>query len=293
MSLIAHLLLAALLGANPLEPAWVTDLRYCDLVVEGKVADVTIEVKPRRQAMPMVPGGSDNTGVEVATITLVVDEVMRGNAPQDSLRFVSFVGASMFKKNYFPDQEMVVGLNWGKDVLGGSYWLFSEEGRFIRGDKGWSNQGDGTALTDLTELQTLLNNVSPKSVLDQCELAVVGSVDSMKAKTIYGPDKSDAVQWSITLRDARSIRGAQVPSEIAIRQITSGNYWPAWRDPAPLRSIIESGTRYCFLLRKIEDGYTPVRGVNGMFEIRDGRLLFAGRTPVDLTIETISRTSKQ
>ncbi|HET6349002.1 MAG TPA: hypothetical protein VFH88_07965 [Candidatus Krumholzibacteria bacterium] len=292
MKLIASLLLAALVGASPLEPAWVTDFRYCDLVVKGQVTDVTVEVKPRRQAMPMVPGGNDDSGVDVATTTLAVDEVMRGNTQQDSIRFVSFVGASLFKKNYSVGQELIVGLNWGKDVLGGSYWLFSEHGRFIHEENGWVNQGDGRVLTDLTELQKRLSDVSPESVLNQCELAVVGAVDSMKAKTIYGPDKSDAVQWSIFLRDSRSIRGATVPSEIAIRQITSGNYWPDWRDPAPLRSMIEPGTRYCFFLKKIEDGYAPVRGINGMFEVRDDSLYFAGRTPIDITIDDIKRASK-
>jgi hypothetical protein len=276
-----------LLAANASEPVWITDLRYCDIVVRGTIQSATEELKPENEATPMLPEGSPDFSVRVAMIRMTAEEVMRGSLTAESLEFVAFVGMSIFKNNYVVGQEIVVGLVWGQDVLGGSYWLPSEHARIIRDSAGWVDQGGGAVLTDLSRLKRSLSQVAPEQVMKESDVAITGEVRDVRVETIHGENEQTAVLMSIELKNVQSLSGQAMPSEITVKQITSGDFWPAWRDSAPPREMPPKGKQYCFFLRKIDDGYAVVRGINGMFEVRDGRLYFAGRTPVNLTTQQV------
>jgi hypothetical protein len=94
---------------------------------------------------------------------------------------------------------------------------------------------------------------------------------------------------SITLKSVEALGGAKIPSEIVVKQITSGSYWPVWRDTAPLREVPAVGSQYCVMLREIDGGYAIAGGVNGIYEVRDGQLYFGGRTPVNITTRQLRR----
>ncbi|HEX5131081.1 MAG TPA: hypothetical protein VFX92_01195 [Candidatus Krumholzibacteria bacterium] len=284
-------LLAQIQVAGP-EPEYLSDLRYCDVVVQGVVESSVVELEPRMAAMPMLQGGNHEQFVKVARVTLRVQKVLRGTVTGAQIEFVSFVGTSIFTDNYRPGQETVLGLVWGEDVLGGSYWLFSEYGRFVRGPAGWVSQR-GTSLEDLNDLENALDAIAPRQLLRRAEIVVVGEIGDTRLSTVGGPEGKGGVVMSIDLRDVRVLSGTNAPSELTVVQVLSGEYWPTWRDSAPLRIAPDLGKCYCLFLRRGVDGFSLVGGINGAFEVRESHLYFAGRTRVDLTIQQIIEQGEQ
>jgi hypothetical protein len=262
-------------------------MRYCDLVVRGTVESVTEEIKPESEAVPMLPGTRDDLYVRVKKVRLHVQEVLRGNTAKESLEFVAFVGMSVFKDNYVEGQETVVGLIWGDKVLGGSYWLNSENARFVQGEKGWVAQEGANVSPGLEEIRRQLRAASPEVAIENADLLVTGDVRDVRVETVRGDGTKTAVLMSIDVTNVRSVSGDALPTEIVVRQIMSGDYWPAWRDPAPFREQPANGKRYCFFLKKIDSGYALERGINGIFEVRNERLYFAGRTATNLTVQRV------
>ena len=75
-----------------------------------------------------------------------------------------------------------------------------------------------------------------------------------------------------------------------VEAITSGNYWPAWRDDSTFPKKIEDGKRYCYFLRRIETGFVVLRGVNGAYEVDGSQLVFPGREKkAGLTVDEIRK----
>jgi hypothetical protein len=277
-------------SAPPLTDAdGIAEMRYCDVVVRGTVESVIVAARPQDQAMPMLPGGRSDRLVEVATVRLRIESALRGDVAGETIDFVAFVGASIFRNNYEPGQETVVGLVWGADVLGGSYWLRSDYGRFVRHAEGWVAQSGSEVLSDLDGMTLALQEVAPRRLLKKAELVIMGDVRDTRMETVRGADGSTAVMLSIDLQRVEVVKGEPVGSDVTVVQLTSGDYWPSWRDSAPFRDVIARGKRYCFFLSQEADGFVVVGGVNGAFEVRGDTLYFAGRSSVDLTVKEMKR----
>ncbi|MCI0450774.1 MAG: hypothetical protein L0Z51_00100 [Candidatus Latescibacteria bacterium] len=268
------------------EPPWITEMRYCDIVVRGRIVTADVEMKPRNEALPMMPGNPDSF-LPVAMVRVSVEEVLRGDWTRDTVDFVSFVSISGFKSNYEPGQDIFVGLVWGETVLGGSYWLNTEAARFVRRNEGWVWQGDGVVLADLSELITQLQETSPTRVLEKSDAAVTGIVSDVRLSTIAGAVDSRAVQMSIFLERVVWFDGHGTETKIVVRQLMSGDYWPDWRDSAPWREMPAIGKEYCVFLKRIADGYAVFGGINGTFEVRGDQLYFAGRSRVGVTTRDV------
>ncbi|HXV12728.1 MAG TPA: hypothetical protein VEC56_00850 [Candidatus Krumholzibacteria bacterium] len=276
------------------EPIWLTDMRYCDLVVRGTIETSSVELKKRNEVMPMLPPTESDVFVDVALVRMKVDEVMRGDFDAEHVAFVSFLSSSAFgDENYEPGRELVVGLIWGQNVLGGSYFLFSETTRFVRLGDAWEEQRGDTVLTDLSALRSALVKTTPRQILTQADAVVTGVVRDVRLDTVSDEGDRHAVQMTIALDNVRWLAGDGAATQLSVRQLMSGNYWPSWRDAAPWREMPIAGKEYCLFLKEIEEGYAVFGGVNGTFEVRDDHLYFAGRTPVNLTVPEIRRALEE
>lgn len=280
IELLVKLSIAITIGAA--EPAWITEMRYCDVVVRGRVVSARIEMKPQNEALRTMPAIPD-VFLPVAMVRVSVEEVLGGDWTHDTIDFVSFVSGSGFDSNYEPDQDTVVGVVWSENVLGGSYYLHTEAARFVRARDVWSGQRGGVVLADLADLRMRIQETSPSRVLKRSDAVAAGLVRDVQVSTITGTNGSSAVQMSIFLERVEWLGGNGTESEIVVRQLMSGDYWPDWRDPAPWREMPEKGKEYCLFLKRIADGYAVSGGINGTFEVRGDQLYFAGRSRIGLT----------
>lgn len=268
-----------------------TALLYSDLVVRGTVVSVTRRVEQVGIVMPMLPTAQPELFTEFAEVRLSVEEIMRGSVDTDTIGFVAYVTASIFRDNYEPEQRMVVGLTWGENVLGGSYWMSSDSGRFLLGDAGWYQQEGKLVVHDLEEFRMLLAPVSPLSVLALSDLVVIGDMTGSAIDYPVSPEGEEYALMRYRFVNVEALKGGPVDQRIEVKSITSGNYWPDWRIDETSPHLLR-GTRYCLFLKRVGGDLFVMRGANGAFEVRGNRLFYPGRSCVDLTTDQVREHSR-
>ena len=275
--------------AQTIDPDYVADMLYCDVVVRGVVQSFSQELRQKKDAMPMLGKDYPDAYVRVALVSFQVEETLRGEIAPGALEFVALVGTSAFDSdNYEVGRELVVGLVWGEGVLGGHYWLFSEGARLVHSGAGWRKQrGEGGMIPDLNEVRSTLRQFEPEVLAKEADVVVRGSIGAWQVESQNGQRGEWGTKVSIQLEQVSAIRGGPVPNEMIVNEFV-GHRDSAWVNPAPFRKRPTSGADYCFFLKREGDMYVVCGGANGAHEIRTNRLYFSERTPIRLTISRIA-----
>ncbi|MDH4037525.1 MAG: hypothetical protein OEX18_12250 [Candidatus Krumholzibacteria bacterium] len=158
--------------------------------------------------------------------------------------------------------------------------------RFVEGRSGWQQQNDGLYLKDLGEIRGRLAAANPRRVMREAEIVVTGCLRREEHRYATAPDGTEYALIELHLSEVRSVGGEPLDSTIQIAAIASGDYWPEWRYDST-RPRVTTGRDYCVALQRVDDGFVVPWGINGMFEVRDGMLYFAGRTPTGLSLEDV------
>jgi hypothetical protein len=180
------------------------------------------------------------------------------------------------------------GTLWGEDVLGGNFSLYSESARLIHGDDGWVVQDGSSVLADLSSLKAALVAVAPLRSVEQADLVLVARLRDVTIETRPCATGEETTYMTLVFEALETLVGEAASGDLRVTQITSGSDWPDWRDASPLRTP-RKGRTYCLALREIGSGYAIVNGINGVWEVRDGGLYFAGRSRTKFTINGIRK----
>jgi hypothetical protein len=229
--------------------------------------------RPQQETIPWLEGrpGLDD---RVAFVTIRISSVYSGRSNEEVITFVAFVSLSIFEDEYEVGQGLVVGLKWGENVLGGYYWLFSEMTRFTRQGDEWRSIR-GTAVSSPQQIRDHLQKSSGRETLARASSVIVGVVKGFSTQIIDGPNDTTANQLVMEVVVKDVLRGPPSDDTVKVYQITSGDYWPDWRYPAPFTAIPEPNDTLCFFLRRDAARYVIVGGVDGVFVVR-GEGLFRG-----------------
>lgn len=269
-------------------------LLSCDLVARGTITSFEIQRERMDEAMPMWPiTPPAGTTILVGHVSMTIEEVLRGAATEGSIDFLVYVSLSHVKANYRVGEQILVGLKWEENVLGGMYRLFDDTGRFVQTAKGWERQDGKTTIADLAGARSVLNSVAPQQVLENADLVVVGTLvrDEIDYRT-----SSDGHLYCVltySLSNLEILKGVVSEYEIVVEAIASGDYWPDWRTNSTHPRELKRGNRYCFFLRRTADGLVVLQGMNGAYELRDNALVLPGGRSVDLTIDEIRATIEE
>jgi hypothetical protein len=172
------------------------------------------------------------------------------------------------------------------------FWLYDDSGRFVKTPAGWEQQAGGTILPDLAPIRTVMSQVAPERVLSDAESVVIGTV---ARRGVEYKTNSEGVQYALVnyeLSDVEVLKGA-AENEITLHAIASGNYWPSWRDDPTYPRWVEEGKRYCFFVRRTDEGLVVVRGMSGAYEIRGDQLLLPGRRAIGFGLKDIRKRGEE
>ncbi|HEX5131080.1 MAG TPA: hypothetical protein VFX92_01190 [Candidatus Krumholzibacteria bacterium] len=277
------------LGASsgvPTRSSVISSLRACDVVVSGDVIAVERSLEPATEALPMLMMQRADDFTQVTRVRMDVREVFWGEGVPRSIEFLVFASLSLYRDDYAVGQRMLVGLVWGDDVLAGNYWLHSERGRLLFSGIGWKVQDGSEVFADLITVREAFSAVAPSQTIESADLVVVGVLRDVRRTQEITPSGTDAAFMRMQFVDLVPIVGDLVASELNVVQITSGDYWPEWRDTTPFRTP-ETGRTYCMALRKVGADYAIINGINGIWEVRGDDLYFSGRSRSGLRIGAI------
>ena len=272
------------------EPAWCSEFLLCDIVTKGTVSDVQIRVGSLHDTWPMEVPGSDTMMVRVAQVTLRVDQVIKGNWGEQTIQFIVYIDASSFGANYVRGEQMVVGLVWGEDILGGTYRLWADQARLVWEGNEWVQQFGGKTLPNLDELRRVLATVATRRVLAAEEVVVLGRLVAVSSQHKYDDVGNEYVLKLLEFTNVRSLPGAgsTPPSQITVSIVRSGNYWPAWRMVSSCPRRLKQGRDYVVAIRNTEDGYVVPYGRDGIFELENNELFSVSGSRVGVSIESVA-----
>ena len=249
-------------------------LHSADLVVRGSVTGVADKDISSGDFWMQSPGSGMTD--HVATVTLHVAETLRGpSANNPDVTFLVYRNPMETRLVYSPGDEMIVCLYFHPRL--NMYYQTSSYSRYQKRGATWVSGESETSekVFDERELRKKIDEVSIDSVASDASLVVLGKVKSVKHSGLVGPDGSSAELVTIGLLVQDVEKGSVSEGVIPISFIIRGAYWPAWRRDVP-REYSEGQTWWCFL-RKNELGWYPFAGSNGLFEVKEGKLFYAGR----------------
>jgi hypothetical protein len=267
---------------QPVQPSReYADLLWSDLVVRGKVEAVIDEDIP---AELLVPDWTYGGMFKIAVIDFALDEVLLGSASGSTMTFVVEMSNSNTRADYKPGDEIVVGLIFKPDFREGTYFVRSDEARFVLEDGAWVRQGHSPERQALRidELRTIVEPAKLDSAIKSADQVVSGVVTSVEERFVDGPNGGVARVLDVTLRSQEFYKGRSTSGDVIFQMFSGGTYWPAWAQPWPGRP--ETGTSYCVLLQEIDGKLYSAGGVNGFFRVKNGRLVRNGvELPVTLS----------
>lgn len=261
------------------------DALYSDLVVRGYIISVTTELTSVGDAMPWEDIELHQLYTKLAYVKVKIEEVVRGRFDQNEIEFVVYADQSRFRLNYRIGDEMLVGLQWKENVVGGKYVLWSDGARFINIDSNsWQQQSPKQLVFKTNEITNLFVESDPVRLASQSDFIVVGQVAGIRESKLKSED-GETVFFDLVDIEVKEVINGEYAKTIQIRVPTGGDYWPEWRYPKP-RSL-KIGNVYCVLLKQIGDQYYIHGGVNGVFQVESNRLLFREDTTADFSLSTL------
>ncbi len=266
----------------------------CSVVVRGSVASIASQQAPVADVMSMFMSTFPDPGslVEFKEVTLSVDEVLKGELKTTTITFNVNVCMSTFRDNYMIGEECIVGLKWSPDALGGVYYLFSDRARLVEEGHRWVQQGERVETDDIGRLRATLAAAAPRRVLGGADLVISGRLRSSSLSYLRDADGHEYAEETLHLENVETLKGVSPGTAADVKVITSGDYWPAWREEGTVPKLLE-GYPYCLFLRKTDQGLVLFRGLNSAFEI-DGNALRAigARYPTDLNLNEVSADAR-
>ncbi|MDH4338112.1 MAG: hypothetical protein OEX18_12645 [Candidatus Krumholzibacteria bacterium] len=252
----------------------VSSLRDADIVVRGTVASIT-EGTVRQADFWMLPESEMLRDKTVAYVTMHVNEVLRGPAQSGDWTLMVY-NHPLEVDGFFPvGQEMVVcGFFHPRLRL---YYQTAAKSRYLKTGSDWaSRDGDHTSTISDSAMRASVRQWELANVIEQAELIVEGEVVAVEKSVITGPDGAKAELAKISLRVDQLDKGRVVGiPRIDLVAITRGRYSPEWRMPVPKNYVV--GQRWLCMLKRNEHGWYSFAGVNGLFQVVDGGLIYAER----------------
>lgn len=262
-----------------------SEILKCDLVVRGEIISASVKQERINDGMPFWPTADPEATTPMARVRLAVDEVLRGALPTNPVEFIAYVSLSHMQDNYETGQETVVGLMWGPDVMDGMFTMMADRRRFVRTSEGWEQQGRSSlVLNDLSYLRSILEKLEPHRLLADADAIITARLTEKCVEFPVSPQGARYGLMTYRLSEVEVLRGEFVND---VKAITSGDYWPVWREDPTYPQNVEVGRRYCFFLRRTEDGFAVLRGISGVYEIWGDDLAWPGRRAIDLTLDEV------
>ena len=211
----------------------------------------------------------------VGFVTISVEEVLRGPTVDGDFRFMVHRSPEEVRIVFSVGSEVLVALFYHPRLH--VYYQALYSSRFFRSESEWL--AGPTLLEERLfsdeELRQQLRETAIETVADDAELVVEGVIESVAESIISGADGSSARLVTITLVVENVGKGSLPKSPLQIVALTRGAYWPEWRKRVPKN--YSTGQRWLCFLRHNEQGWYPFAGSNGLFQIVDGKLIYAER----------------
>lgn len=249
-------------------------LHSADLIVRGSITSVADKDIASGDFWMQSPGSGVTD--HVATVTLHVEEVLRGSASSASdVTFLVYRDPAETRIVYSPGDQMIVCLYFHPRL--NMYYQTSTYSRYQERGTRWASGASEASerVFDEGELRKKIAEVSIDAVASDAALVVIGRVESVKHSGLVGPDGSSAEVVTLGLRVQEVQKGDVSEELIPISFIIRGAYRPSWRRDVP-REYSVGQTWWCFL-RKNDLGWYPFAGSNGLFQSKNGKLIYAGR----------------
>jgi hypothetical protein len=245
------------------------EMLYTDLVVRGIVQKTEGMRVPVQDYMPGDP--RPDVTIPVSVVTLQVLEVLKGHHKGAMLTFVvpggepgSPVGLADLSYDLAPGEEEVFSLVFWKPMRGGSYMLRSDLGRWDRSAGKWVNREDAAVSVSKDEINAMVEPGQPAEMFRNADLVVVGTIEG-----IHPEKRGAATVETVSVRVVESWKG-EAGGTVDFQAVSKGGFDLAWWRPVPKLS---RGEQWVFFLKKLDGGYFPFAGTNGLLRVVDGRLL--------------------
>lgn len=240
-------------------------LEYSHLIVQGTVERIG------KTTTTFAEWGFESLGaskeLNLTTIDLVVEAVLKGSWNNERISF-SLIGQR--SRGFALGQKLIVGGHFNPVYLGGSYTVVDDGAIFRLDGDGWVRQSDRLMLTG-DQIAQRIRSTSPEAIAGRATIAVLGRVTKVEGRPWISRDGRECPIVECTVRVERTFKGSPGES-LTFSMMSKGGCYPPWRARVP--SEMSPGERWYLLLGESEDGYYPVGGVNGMFELRGDKLLY-------------------
>lgn len=256
-----------------------------DFIVRAIIVHAQSELVPELDYDPRPPFMKGF--VRISRVRLDVEEVLKGVCDSTHIDLVSEGHVDIRQPE---GREVIVGANFDELLMGGSY-PYRQSQIFFRSRSGWASY---SGVIDDTELREAIHAVSIERLAEQADIVATAIVDSIWRSTfsmsVTATDRSAEIEaWRLRLLGIR--KGTDVPDLVSLQLIRRGSYRPAWRYPMP-RKIDQGDSVYVFLKRD-EDVYHALGGMNGCLEVIDSHLIYNDRIVLDDSISELDRRVSQ
>lgn len=258
------------------------DLLYSDIVIIGVIENIDFKLAPIEEVIGEVPTPFKYDKIRLGAIRIRVNEVLKGRYETPYLVVLVEWDRSDLRRNYDVGDTTIISAYWRAGLLGGSYAVASDNGRFIKRNNMWFHQAMRSRPKALTreQIRAILEPTRINNIILNAELIVVGKISGLEASTIRGPAKEKGILNKVIMQIDEVHKGNFSGKEVEISMIIGGPYWPAWRQKVPR---IRVGEEYYVFLRKGPIGFYPFAGINGFFKLVDDKLIYDNRVEFELS----------
>jgi hypothetical protein len=253
-------------------------LLYYDLVVRGTVVIVEDFEVTDADVWMDPPEIAEVTSKNVRTASRVrikVQDIMRGPELGQTVDIVVPTYRHEYNTRYEQGDEMILCVNYHPRL--DSYFLKSTYGKYIFREMKWYCEGNARgdrAFTD-SELKKQVMSMSLENVVEESELIIDGTIETVKKGWFEGPDGSGAEMITLGIRIRQIHKGQQSDAKIEVVMLTAGIYLPEWRKHVPKKYV--EGQEWLLFLKKGPLGWYPFAGTNGLLRVENNQLIYDER----------------
>ncbi len=268
-----------------------------DVVVLGIVTAVDTTTVPYASWVREVPAVMRTRGepiIDLFNVHLDVTEVLKGRWDQAvPFDFAISLHDHDLGHTYAVGDTVIVSCEYRSYMLGGSYTVRSDCGRFVRRGGSWVHQRGGREFA-LDEIRQMLWEETDVRYFTQAAdvIAIVEMAGPLEQDTVLtGPKGSICQVWRVPTQVERVLKG-QVDGESLVFRTGRGDYWPSWRGKHPSYDKVEGDTvqwtgRWILFLKYGPVGLYPMGGANGMLRIDGKKLIYANRVEHAYSMEAL------
>jgi hypothetical protein len=252
---------------------------YSDLVVRGVITDIETGLVTMDNWLSATH--RPDRRLPITKVELDIKEVIKGYWQEQRLTFVSpggyppdsgdrddirvdiHIDTDRFKYsyNYTVGEEIIVALRYSPRMVGGSYMVGSDEGRYIKRNGEWVNQGTNEASISIKEMRELARSVEPVSLVSDADVVVSGIVREVSIDTLGRFTEIQRILLSVD----RIWKGTGMSDKVEFAMVIKrGKGLPWYRGPVPAIGI---GEEWVCFLKNGPCGLFPFAGMNSLLQL--------------------------